>query len=38
MMDARIATQPSLATGSLEGKERKGAKLVEVSAVMKTDL
>lgn len=36
-MDARIATQPRLVTGSLEGKERKGAKLVEVS-VMKTDL
>ena len=37
-MDARIATQPPVATGSLEGKERKGAELVQVSAVMKDDL
>ena len=36
-MGARMATQPRRATGSLEAKERKGAKLVEVS-VMKTDL
>ena len=37
-MDARIAIQPPLGTGSLEGKERKGAKLVQVNAVMKADL